>query len=187
MEKPWNCSFLTKIFYRILGHYEITPPKATATVIWEEGNLGLTCARLIGQELRFLTLVHPNLKVLEQAAEVIRAETGLAPRMFTEVPKDYHEWGIIIQCGRFLNEGAPDGWKRIPRYHLFGGTTTLGGANLDLTVSMDNRPAEGPMVPALGEAVFRACFELEKGVWCGPQLPLGRVMELERVYREVNR
>jgi hypothetical protein len=154
-------------FHRILDLYEITPLKATATIIWEEGNQGLTCARLIGRELRFLTLVHPKLKVLEQAAEVISAETGLAPRTFTEIPANYRELGIVIHCGRTMNYPVPGGCQQRPRYHLFGAFPGLFGANLGLSVSMGNWQGDEMLYPALGEAVFRACGMVRSCRWSG--------------------
>ncbi|MCL6589070.1 MAG: hypothetical protein K6U80_03870 [Firmicutes bacterium] len=173
-------------FPRILDHYEITPPQATATVIWEEGNLGLACARLIGPKLRFLNLVHPNFKVLEHAGEIIGAETGLAPRTFTEIPENYRKLGIIIGCGRLTNYQAGGSFKGQPRYHLFGPAAAVDGASFGLSVTMENRREVGRLDPALGEAVLRACFGLEDGYWCGPLLPLERVLELERAYKNLS-
>ncbi len=174
-------------FSSILRNYDIPPQKAKAMIIWEEGNLGLTCARLVAREVRFLALVSPNEKNLERAAELVFAETGVSPQTYSEVPNDYRGARIIIKCGRLNKIGLSHCPKRMLRYELFQRSPSISSMNVSLPISVRYKLGELPLYPALGEAIIRSYFDLNYGFWFGNDLPLERIIKLAVCFKGLGR
>jgi hypothetical protein len=174
-------------FRNILRNYEITPQKAKALIVWEEGNLGITCARLIAREVRFLTLVSPNERSLEKAAEVIFAETGISAQIYLTPPEDLRGARIVIKCGSLSKLQLVRHSKRVLWYELFQKCPSLPSMNVDLPLAARNKYGDLPLYPALGEAIIRSRFDLIYGFWYGSELPLERVIKLAICFRELGR
>lgn len=174
-------------FRSILRNYEIPPQKAKAMVVWEEGNLGITCARLVAREVRFLALLCPNERSLERTAELVLAETGISPQIYTIPPPDFRGARIVIKCGNLVKLQLTRSSKRIIWCELFQSRPSLTSMNVGLPLSVRSKAGELPLYPALGEAVLRSCFDLNYGFWFGSELPLERVMKLAACFRELGR
>jgi hypothetical protein len=174
-------------FRGILRSYDIAPQKAKAMVIWEEGNLGVTCARLIAREVRFLTLVSPNERSLERAAELIFSETGISSQTFLTLPEDFRGSKIIIKCGNLFKLQLARNSKRLIWYDLFQKRPSLSSINVDLPITASGKYGDLPLYPALGEAILRSHFDLMYGFWHGSELPLERVTKLAACLRELGR
>jgi hypothetical protein len=172
-------------FRTILRSYEIPAPRAKTLIVWEEGNLGLTCARLLAPEIRFLTLVHPNLKLLERAAELIMAESGLSPQLTTTLPPDYKGAKIVIKCGPVTAFPVRRESRRVIWCEIFQKYPQLSLINRDLPVSVWHQSQKIPLYPVLGEAILRAGYKYESEFWYGSQLPLERVIKLARIFNEL--
>jgi hypothetical protein len=170
-------------FRGILRNYGIAPQKAKAMVIWEEGNLGLACARLIAREIRFLTLVYPNARFLERAAGLITAETGVSPRIYTTPPEIRHD-KIIIQCGRFSRYHRARNSKQAIWCAIFQNNPSLFSLNTDLPIKAMNIHHPIPLYPALGETMLRSFFNLP-GFWYGSELQLERIIKLASIFKEL--
>jgi hypothetical protein len=174
-------------FRSILRNYEITPQKAKAMVVWEEGNLGVTCARLVAREVRFLNLVSPNERSLERAAEIVFAETGISPQIYITPPEDFRGAKIVIKCGSLSKIQLVRNSKRIIWCELFQKCPSLSSINVDLPVTVRDKFGDMPLYPALGEAILRSRFDLIYGFWYGSELPLERVIKLALCFRELGR
>lgn len=174
-------------FRTILRNYEISPQRAKAMVIWEEGNLGVTCARLVAREVRFLNLVSSNERSLERAAELVFAETGISPQIYTSIPADLRGAKVVIKCGRLSKMQLARNSKRVIWYELFQKCPSLTSINVDLPVTARGKFGEMPLYPALGEAILRSCFDLISGFWYGSELPLERVIKLALCFKELGR
>jgi hypothetical protein len=174
-------------FRGILRNYEIAPQKAKAMVIWEEGNLGVTCARLVAREVRFLNLVSPNERSLERAAELVFAETGISPRIYTTPPLDLRSAKIVIKCGGLSKLQLTRNSKQVIWCELFQKCPSLSSMNVDLPITVRDKHGEMPLYPALGEAILRSRFDLVYGFWYGSELPLERVIKLALCFRELGR
>jgi hypothetical protein len=172
-------------FRAILRSYEIPAHRAKALIVWEEGNLGITCARLLASEIRFLTLVHPNSKLLERAADLIMAETGLSPQILTELPPDYKGAKIVIKCGPVTAFPVRRQSRRAVWCEIFQKYPQLSLINRDLPVSVWHKSQKIPLYPVLGEVVLRAGYNYDSEFWYGPQLPLERVIKLGRIFKEL--
>jgi hypothetical protein len=170
-------------FRGILRNYGVSSQKAKAMVIWEEGNLGLVCARLIAQEIRFLTLVHPSARLLERAADLIIAETGVSPRIYTAPPVTLKE-KIIIKCGQFVRYQLDRHSNQAIWCEIFQKNPSLCSLNSDLPITVVNARHRLPLYPALGEAILRSFFNLQ-GFWYGPELQLERVIKLAAIFKEL--
>ena len=183
--KALELLFFINRFRRLLQNYDISPGRAKAMIVWEEGNLGLSCARLIAREVRFLTLVSPNHRFLERAADIIMAETGVVPRIYSELPSDYKGAKVIIKCGRLTKYRLTRGNYRGICCQLFPERPNINNINLGLPVEGTAKTGTIPLYPALGEVMIRSCFEVNLGVWYGPELPLERVFKLAILCKEL--
>jgi hypothetical protein len=183
--KALELLFFMNRFRSILRNYEITPQKAKALVIWEEGNLGVTCARAIAREVRFLTLVSPNARILEIAAEIILSETGVSPQVFVDLPSDYRGAKIVVKCGRVAKYQLPRVTRRVIWCELFQSFPSLSSMNFALPVTAANQVGKLPLYPALAEVILRSGFGLQSGFWHGSDLPLERVVKLAVVFKEL--
>jgi hypothetical protein len=172
-------------FRSILHSYEISAQRAKALIVWEEGNLGVTCARLIAPEVRFLTLVHPNLNFLERTAELIMAESGLSPQIMKTLPSDLKGAKIVIKCGRVTAFPVRRGPRRVIWCELFQKYPQLPLLNRDLPFSVRHQTQNLPLYPVLGEVVLRAGYNYDSEFWYGSQLPLERVLKLARIFNEM--
>lgn len=170
-------------FRGILRNYGISSRKAKAMIIWEEGNLGLVCARLIAREVRFLTLVHPNTGFLERAAGLITAETGISPRIYTTPPEIFRD-KIIIQCGRFNRYPTDRHSKQAIWCAIFQKNPALYSLNSGLPITVMNTHHRLPLYPALGETILRSFFNLP-GFWYGTELHLERIFKLAGVFKQL--
>jgi hypothetical protein len=172
-------------FRNILHNYEIPAQRAKALIVWEEGNLGVTCARLIAPEVRFLTLVHPNFHFLERTAELIMAESGLSPQINTTLPPDFKGAKIIIKCGRVTAFPVQRDSRRVIWCELFQKYPHLALLNRELPFSIRYQTQNMPLYPVLGEVMLRAGYHYDSEFWYGPQLPLERVIKLARIFNEL--
>jgi hypothetical protein len=177
--------FFINRFRRLLQNYGITPGRAKALIIWEEGNLGLACARLVAREIRFLTLIAPNPRLLERGADLIMAETGVLPQIHTNLPIDYQGAKIVIKCGRLTRYHLNRGPRRVIFCELFPYRPNIANINLGLPLDILAEAGQLPIYPALGEAILRSCFEINVGYWYGPELPLERVVKLAVLFKEL--
>lgn len=172
-------------FRSILRSYEIAAQRAKVLIVWEEGNLGLTCARLVAPEIRFLTLVCPNLKMLERAADLVMAETGVSPQIFQDCPADYKGARIVIKCGQFKTYTLRRESRRIIWCELFQQypQLTLMNAKIPLVARCNSQKI--PVYPVLGEVILRAGYNCDSEFWYGSQLPLERVIKLGRIFHDL--
>lgn len=171
-------------FRGVLRNYGISSQKAKAMVIWEEGNLGLVCARLIAREVRFLSLVHPNARFLERATDLIIAETGISPRIYTTPPPEVYRDKIIIKCGRFTRYRIDRHSRRVIWCEIFQKNPSLCSLNSDLPITVMDTRHRLPLYPALGETILRSFFNLP-GFWYGPELQLERIIKLAGIFKEL--
>lgn len=183
--KALELLFFINRFRRLLQNYGITPGRAKALIVWEEGNLGLSCARLIGREVRFLTLVSPNPRLLERAADVIMAETGIVPQIYTDLPPDFKGAKVVIKCGRLSRYQLNRGTRRVICCELFPYQPNITNINLGLPLDVLTKAGQMPLYPALGEVILRSCFEINMGFWYGTELPLERVFKLAVLFKEL--
>lgn len=183
--KALELLFFVNRFRRLLQNYGITPCRAKVLIIWEEGNLGLSCARLIARWVRFLTLVSPNTRLLERSAAVIMAETGITPQVYPDVPPDYKGAKIVIKCGRLSKYQLPKVTRKIIFCELFPNRPNINNINLGLTLDVMAKTGRLPLYPALSEAILRSCFEINMGLWYGSELPLERVFKLAMLFKEL--
>lgn len=167
-------------FNRML-HQNVLSRNSEVMVIWEEGNLGLTCARLIARDVRFLTLVHPNLTVLEQAAAVVMAETGTSPKILDRLPSDFNRIALVIECGRLTTfKSGMDAnetrviklFQKVPGWHPVFSISIIGCAG-----RLDDSPA-------LAEALVRTAGGTDTECWCGSIVLLERVRRLAGLLKE---
>jgi hypothetical protein len=172
-------------FRGILRSYEISAQRAKALIVWEEGNLGITCARLIASEVRFLTLVHPNLKLLERAADLIMAESGISPQITETLPPDFKGAKIVIKCGKVTAFPLQRDSRRLIWCEIFQKYPQLSLFNLDLPLSVWHKSQKIPLYPVLGEVILRAGYNYDSEFWYGAQLPLERVIKLARIFNEL--
>ena len=171
-------------FRTLLRSMETPPQKTKVLIIWEEGNLGLACARLVAREVRFLSLVHPNARYLERAAELIMAETGIATQIFT-VPPDSVRSRIVIVCGPLHQYRLTRPSRHYQWFELFQKNPSLTVLNADLPITALCRQERLPLYPALAEAILRSSFDVNPGVWYGSELPLEHVVKMAELLREV--
>jgi hypothetical protein len=183
--KALELLFFINRFRRLLQNYGITPGRVKVLIVWEEGNLGLSCARLIARWVRFLTLVSPNIRLLERAADVIMAETGVTPQVYSNLPPDYKGAKIIIKCGRVSQYLLYRCSRKVIYCALFPHRPNITNINLGLPFDITTKTGQLPHYPALGEAILRSCFEINMGFWYGPDLPLERVYKLAIVFKEL--
>ena len=170
-------------FRNVLRNYGISPQKARASIIWEEGNLGLACARLIAREVRFLSLVNPNIRFLERAADLITAETGVSPQIYT-VPPGFTKDKIVIKCGKLTSFCINRRSKQVIWCEIFQKNPSLSCLNVNLPITVTNRHHRLPLYPALGEAILRSFFKLP-GFWYGSELQLERIIKLAELFKEL--
>lgn len=183
--KALELLFFINRFRCLLQNYEIAPGRAKALIIWEEGNLGLSCARLIAREVRFLTLVSPNPRLLERAADIIMAETGIVPQIYTELPPDYKGAKLVIKCGRLCSYQLNRGLRKVIYCELFPHRPNITNINLGLPLDVLTKGGRLPLYPALGEVILRSCFDINIGLWYGTDLPLERVFKLAVLFKEL--
>lgn len=183
--KALELLFFINRFRRLLQNYGIAPGRAKVLIIWEEGNLGLSCARLIARWVRFLTLVSPNPRLLERAAEIIMAETGITPQVYSDLSPDYKGAKIVIKCGRLSQYQLYKCPRKIIFCELFPHRPKITNINLGLPLDVIAKTGQLPLYPALGEAILRSCFEINMGLWYGSELPLERVLKLAILFKEL--
>lgn len=207
--KAWELLFFLSRFRNLLRNYRIPARKARAAILWEEGNLGLTCARLIANELRFLTLITPQSRLLERAGDQILAESGISAQLFTELNceaagsrGDWPTAGsrgdgpaaggrlpggarILIVCGRLRHYQLPHDMRGVIRLNLFQPLPSLTAINIKLPLTVASRQTQLPLYPALGETVVRCGMKAHSGFWCGPDLPLERVLRMGILLKEL--
>ena len=70
--------------------------KAEVVIIGATGSIGAICARIMARESRYITLVARNKAKMEQLAQQILAETGLAATITTDVKKALSTADIVI-------------------------------------------------------------------------------------------
>lgn len=146
-------------------------------IIWEEGNLGLVCARLLGAELRFLTLIHPLRRAVDDAAALLLAETGLAAKVRVELPQKWSKFKIIIQCGQ-LNRYSLLGLNGQIYYRLFQGPDWP-EVRTGMPLQVQSRFAPISVNVVIGEAFLRTVAGMEGEHWYGPAMKLQRVFRME--------
>lgn len=183
--KALELLLFVKRFRRLVRNYGISPQKAKAMIVWEEGNLGIACARLIARELRFLTLVSPNTRLLERTAELIVYETGISPQIYSTPPSDFKGARIVIKCGHLSRLSLVRNSKRLIWCELFQSYPSLSSLNMEQAVAARTKAGVLPIFPALGETMIRAYFELNLGFWYGNDLPLERVFKLAVLLKEI--
>lgn len=176
-------------FRSILRNFEIPPLKAKATIVWEEGNLGVTCARLIAREVRFLNLVSPNEHSLERASDLVFAESGISAQTYRELPEDFRGGRILIKCGILnrLKLARARGVNKLIWCEIFQKSPSLSSFNANLPLKAKSKFGGVPLYPALGETILRSRFNLTDGFWYGTDLPLERVVKLALCLRELGR
>jgi hypothetical protein len=176
-------------FRNILRNFDIPPLKAKATIVWEEGNLGVTCARLIAREVRFLNLVSSNEHSLERAAELVFAETGISAQTYRTLPEDFRGNRILIKCGTLcdLKLTRARQAKKMIWCEIFQKSPSLTSFNANLPLTVKGKFGGLPLYPALSEAILRSRFNLIDGFWYGSELPLERVVKLALCCRELGR
>lgn len=169
----------------ILRSYGITPSKAKVTIIWEEGNLGLICARLIAEQVRFLTLINPSIVLLERAAGQVIAESGISPQLSTELSNGLRNARLVIICGELLKYAEVFERPRLIRCKILGHHPSLITMNYRLPLSIKHAQESLPFYPALTEALLRTAFKLEHGTWLGNELTVERVLKMGLIFREL--
>jgi hypothetical protein len=184
--KAFELLLFISYFRSIFRNHGISAQKAKAMIVWEEGNLGITCARLIAREVRFLTLINPNPRLLERAACLIVSETGVSPLLFTAPPEEIKTARIVIICGRLNKYTLMRGSRRTIWCELFQKPPSLAALNTEFPITALNKIGRIPLYPALGEAILRAYFDLNSGFWFGSELPLDRVLRLSQLFKELN-
>jgi len=162
----------------ILRSYGITSQKAKATIIWEEGNLGMICARLVAEQVRFLTLINPSIILLERAAGQIIAESGISPQVNTELASGMRGARLVIICGRLIKYAEVFEQPRLIRCEIFGNRPSLISMNFRLPLTIKHQQERLPFYPALTEAILRSAFNLEHGYWSGNELAVERVLKI---------
>lgn len=84
-------------------------------IVGANGSIGKACAKVLAREVRFLTLVSRNIEKLEQLAEEILAETGLAVHVSSKLESSLRRADVIIAVSssadviihpEFLKKGA---------------------------------------------------------------------------------
>ncbi len=183
--KALELLFFTNRFRRLLQNHDIAPGRAKVLIVWEEGNLGLTCARLIARWVRFLTLVSPNIRLLERASDIIMTETGITPQVYPNLPLDYKGAKIVIKCGRLFQYQLHKCPRKVIYCQLFPHRPNITNINLRLPLDVIVKTGQLPLYPALGEVILRSCFEINRGLWYGPELPLERVFKLAILFKEL--
>ncbi len=183
--KALELLFFINRFRRLLQNYGIERGRAKVLIVWEEGNLGLSCARLIAREVRFITLVSPNMRLLERAADIIMAETGIAPQIYSDLPPDFKGAKIVIKCGRLTKYQLTRGSRKIICCDLFPCRPNITNINMGLHLGVSAKTGQLPLYPALGEVILRSCFEINIGLWYGSELPLERVFKLAILFKEL--
>lgn len=183
--KALELLFFVNRFRRLLHNYGIGPGRARVLIVWEEGNLGLSCARLIARWVRFLTLVSSNVRLLERSADIIMAETGITPQIYSDLPPDYKGAKIIIKCGRLTKYKLNKCRRKVICCELFPHRPNITNINLGLPLDVISKTGQLPLYPALGEVILRSCFEVNMGFWYGPELPLERVFKLAILLKEL--
>ena len=183
--KALELLFFINRFRKLLHNDGIAPGRTKVLIVWEEGNLGLSCARLIARWIRFLTLVSPNIRLLERAADIIMAETGIAPQAYSDLPPDYKGAKIVIKCGRLTKFQLNKCSRGIIYCGLFPHRPNITNINLGLPFDVIAKTGQLPLYPALAEVILRSCFEMNMGLWYGPELPLERVFKLAILFKEL--
>jgi len=180
--KALELLFFLSRFRNILHNYEISAQKAKTVIVWEEGNLGMVCARLIAAEVRFMTLINPYPRILEQAAAVIMAESGVAPRILNRLPADPKGgFQILIKCGNLSRFKLAQIPGKTLKYELFQDTPSLAALNIKLPLEVATKNRMIPVYPALAETIIRTGAGLHQGCWFGPDLALERVLKLAKI------
>lgn len=77
----------------IMGH---DFPQAEVAVVGATGSIGSACARILSREAKYLTLVGRSEEKLESLARQILGETGLAPRISTDISKSIPRADVVI-------------------------------------------------------------------------------------------
>ncbi len=177
--------FLQK-FRNTLKIYQLNSQKTEVAILWEEGNLGAVCARLLAKELRFLTLIGPNWRSLERIANQLTGEAGITPKLFVDPLAGLKKVRIGIICGQLSSLTIPEAYRRIIWYKLFQNFPSLIAINSDLPLSVCNQKGmKIPLYPALGEAILRTMAELDQEDWVGTNLQLERMSQLARILGEI--
>ncbi len=70
--------------------------QAEVAVVGAYGSIGSACARILAREVKYLTLVGRNEEKLEALARQILQETGLAPRVSTDISKTLPKADVVI-------------------------------------------------------------------------------------------
>ncbi|HOJ76662.1 MAG TPA: hypothetical protein PLZ08_02085 [Bacillota bacterium] len=163
----------------------IATQNAKVAIVWEEGNLGLTCARLIAGDIRFLTLIHPNYRILEQAAEIIYSESGISPIISTRLTEDVGAVNIIIQCGKISRDSSVMSNLAAIKFKLFQGYPIKSQPGLHLPLEMIGLSGPMQLSPVLGETLLRAGFDVATGSWIGSNLIVERIAMLAKLLNEI--
>lgn len=164
-------------FKRILRHCQVNPQTAEIGIIWEEGNLGLVCARLIAQHIRFLRLIHPDAGRLDHAAAVLLAETGISPKIQQVPPDKEQRISMIIQCGLLNHYRSWSGSEFSSYWELFTGRLDLFQRLMgDGFFTVWGPLASLPASPVLGEVLIRAIAGWSSEQWVGTELRFERIL-----------
>jgi predicted amino acid dehydrogenase len=75
---------------------DIKLPHAEIVVIGANGSIGKVCAHLIARDCRYMTLVSRDVVKLRKTADEILGETGLSPKVTTEVNESIKNADIVI-------------------------------------------------------------------------------------------
>lgn len=78
---------------RFMGHL---PETAEFAVVGATGSIGAACAIILAREVRSLTLIGRNTEKLDRLARRVTAETGLAPRVTTDLKGALPRMDVII-------------------------------------------------------------------------------------------
>lgn len=167
-------------FENILRYYRINPQSAEIAIVWEEGNLGLACARLIAQRLRFLRLIHPNINQLDHAAAVLMAETGISPKTQQVMPGKEKRISMFICCGELNQYRSWLESSDVLCWQLFSGRLDLFQRLLgEAFFTAWGSSVHLPTSPVLGETLIRVMAGWSSEQWIGSNLRLERVALLQ--------
>ncbi|MBZ4688379.1 MAG: fatty aldehyde-rating acyl-ACP reductase [Clostridia bacterium] len=75
---------------------EIDLAHAEVVVVGANGSIGKVCAHLIARDCRYLTLVSRDVMKLRKTADEILAETGLSPKVTSDVDESLKSADIVI-------------------------------------------------------------------------------------------
>lgn len=70
--------------------------RAEVAIVGASGSIGSACARILAREVRHLTLIGRSEEKLESVARVVTVETGLVPRISTDIRRALPRADVVI-------------------------------------------------------------------------------------------